>query len=198
MARALSFLLFLVPAVAGAADISSLARCSTAVFADISRTRTWSGKAPACCPQLSVETTASGVVVTAWGVEQGGMGWIEKGFSATMEFRELAGKKELAQATKDVLARARRLERCLESLQEVYDPLECQRKGTREYLSGEETGVEDRETLWLDDDGRACVVHYATGSSSATPTLPPTMDGDPLPPGVNLDIYLRNGGRRGR
>lgn len=193
------FLLFAPVAVQGE-SVTSLARCSTAVFREIGRTGKWSGEAPAGCPpQVAVEREPSGLVVTVWGVEQGRDRWVETAFSAVMDYREVAAKKALALASKDIMKRAGRLERCLESLKMENDPLECRRKGSREYLVGEESGVEDRDSLWLDDGGRGCVVQYAIGDTSATPTPPLSFSGgEPLPPGVNIDIFLKNdrGGRR--
>lgn len=200
MLRLLLFLLLLIPSGARAAGVSSLAACGSAVFAEIGRTGKWSGKPPKGCPsQVSVQEAGSAVAVTVWGVQPGGLGWVETSFTAQVDYAEMADQGRLAAARQDVMARARRMERCLASLTSSHDPGECRLQGSRDYLADEESGVEDRETLWLPDGGRRCVVEYLTGDASATPTPPPSVDqGEPLPPGVVLDIHQKDRSRRRR
>lgn len=185
---------------ASAADITGLAECATKVFTDISRTRQWSGRAPGGCgPGIAVENRADGIFVTAWTNERADNGWVRTAFSAAMGYTEIARKKGLAAANHDILARARRIGRCLDSINRVNDPLECRDRATNSHLVGEESGSESKRFIWLDDNGRHTVAEYSFGSTAATPT-PPTdlFEGQPLPPGMIIDLHLRDDDGRGR
>lgn len=188
--------LMLVGTMAPAADISLLAGCTNKVFDEISRTHKWSGKAPAACPaKIVVEKRADGVLVTAWTIQNAEGGWIRTAFSGAMGYGEIAGKKELAKASRDIMARARRLERCLDSINTANDPLECRDRATRSYSAGEETGVENDRIVWLDDDGRHTVVGYAFGNTESTPSPPADLfNGQQLPPNMIIDLHLHKTG----
>jgi hypothetical protein len=189
-------LLALVPvflsAQAPAADIPLLAGCTTKVFDEIHRTHKWSGKAPAACPAtIVVEKRTDGVLVTAWATRSAEGGWVRTAFSGAMGYGEIASKKELARAGRDIMARARRLERCLDSINTVNDPLECRDRATKSYSAGEESGVENDRIVWLDDDGRHTVVEYAFGNTTATPSPPAELfNGQQQPPGMIIDLHL--------
>lgn len=176
-----------------AQDIPGLAGCTVKVFTEINRTHKWSGKAPAGCPRgIAVEKRPGGVVVAAWVVKNDADGWVMTAFSGAMGYFEIADKKSLAQAKRDIMARAGRLGRCLDSINSVNDPLECRDRATKSYLAGEESGIENRRLVWLDDNGRHSVVEYAFGDTSATPTPPADLfGGEPLPPGMVIDLHLR-------
>jgi hypothetical protein len=176
-----------------AADIPLLAGCTNKVFNEINRTHKWSGKAPAACPAtIVVEKRADGVLVTAWATRSVEGGWVRTAFSGAMGYGELASKKELAKAGRDILARARRLERCLDSINTVNDPLECRDRATKSYEAGEESGVENDRIVWLDDDGRHTVVGYAFGNTTSTPSPPADLfNGQQLPPGMIIDLHLK-------
>jgi hypothetical protein len=182
----------LVGTAAPAADIPLLAGCTTKVFEEIRRTHKWSGKAPAACPAtIVVEKRTDGVLVTAWAIRSVEGGWVRTAFSGAMGYGEIAGKKELARAGRDILARARRLERCLDSINTVNDPLECRDRATKSYAAGEESGVENDRIVWLDDDGRHTVVEYAFGNTTATPSPPADLfNGQQQPPGMIIDLHI--------
>jgi hypothetical protein len=175
-----------------AADVSLLAGCTNKVFDEINRTRKWSGKAPAACPAtIVVEKRTDGVLVTAWATRSAEGGWVRTAFSGAMGYGEIARKKELAKAGRDIMARAKRLERCLESINTANDPLECRDRATKSYSAGEESGVENDRIVWLDDDGRHTVVEYAFGNTDATPSSPADLfNGQQLPPGTIIDLHM--------
>lgn len=161
------------PAPAPAAELTGLAECATRVFKEISRTKKWSGKPPAGCPgKVVVEKRAAGVFVTTWVTETAGEGWVMTSFSTAAGYGELVDKKGLARASRDVMARAARLERCLESLKTVNDPGECRNKATKSYLVGDVTGTEHEQLIWLEDNGRHAVVDYSYGDTTETPQPP--------------------------
>jgi hypothetical protein len=194
--RYTALLLVLAPMLAGtaalAADIPLLAGCTNKVFNEIHRTHKWSGKAPAACPAtIAVEKRADGVLVTAWATRSVEGGWVRTAFSGAMGYGELASKKEVAKAGRDIMARARRLERCLDSINTVNDPLECRDRATKSYVAGEESGVENDRIVWLDDDGRHAVVGYAFGNTTATPSPPADLlNGQQLTPGMIIDLHI--------
>jgi len=192
--------LLLATVSVSAADIAGLAECATKVFTDINRTQKWSGKAPSgCAPGIAVEKRAAGLFVTAWANENVDGGWVRTAFSAGMGYAEIARKKELAAANHDILARARRIGRCLESINSDNDPLECRDRATKSYLVGEESGSESKRIVWLDDNGRHTVAEYSFGNTAATPTPPVDLfNGQQLPPGMIIDLHLRDDGRGGR
>lgn len=175
-----------------AADITLLAGCSNKVFDEIRRTRKWSGKAPAGCgASVIVEKRADGVLITVWTIRRGEGGWVKTAFSGAMGYDEIASKKELAKASRDILARAKRLERCLDSINTVNDPLECRDRATKSYAAGEESGVENDRVVWLDDNGRHTVLEYAFGNTEPTPSPPADLlNGQQLPPGTIIDLHL--------
>jgi hypothetical protein len=183
--------LMLAGAAAPAADIPLLAGCTNKVFNEIHRTHKWSGKAPAACPvTIVVEKRTDGVLVTAWETRNVEGGWVRTAFSGAMGYGELAGKKELAKAGRDIMARAKRLERCLDSINTVNDPLECRDRATKSYSADEESGVENDRIVWLDDDGRHTVVGYAYGNATSTPSPPADLlNGQQLPPGTIIDLH---------
>jgi hypothetical protein len=110
-----------------------------------------------------------------------------------MESGEIVSKKGLAKAIREIMARAGQLERCLKSINSVNDPLGCRDRANKSYLVGEESGTENKRLVWLEDEGRHTVVEYAFGTTSATPTPPVDLFvGEPLPPGVLLDLHLRD------
>jgi len=184
--------LMLVGTGAVAADISVLAGCTTKVFDEIRRTRKWSGKAPPACPaSIVVEKRADGVVVTAWLTRNADGGWVKTAFSSAMGYGEIARKKELAKAGRDIMARSKRLERCLDSINTVNDPLDCRDRATRSYVAGEESGEENDRIVWLDDNGRHAVVAYSFGNTTPTPGPPADlMNGQQLPPGMIIDLRM--------
>ena len=184
--------LMFVGTTARAADITLLAGCTNKVFSEINRTHKWSGKAPATCPKtIVVEKRADGVLVTAWATRRVEGGWVRTAFSGAMGYGELASKKELAKAGRDIMARARRLERCLDSINSVNDPLECRDRATKSYAAGEESGVENDRIVWLDDDGRHTVIGYAYGNTTSTPSPPADLfNGQELPPGMIIDLRI--------
>jgi len=187
-----ALLLMLPAAEAVAADVSLLAGCTTKVFDEIRRTRKWSGKAPPACPaSIAVEKRADGVVATAWVIRNADGGWVKTAFSSAMGYGEIARKKELAKASRDIMARSKRLERCLDSINTVNDPLECRDRATKSYVSGEESGEENDRIVWLDDNGRHTVVEYSFGNTTPTPGPPADlMNGQQLPPGMIIDLRV--------
>jgi hypothetical protein len=89
------------------------------------------------------------------------------------------------------MARAKRLERCLDSINTVNDPLECRDRATKSYSADEESGVENDRIVWLDDDGRHTVVGYAYGNTTSTPSPPADLlNGQQLPPGTIIDLHM--------
>ena len=194
------YMVFLLPALslmlvgtkALAADVSLLAGCTNKVFEEINRTHKWSGKASATCPAtIVVEKRTDGVLVTAWITRSIDDGWVRTAFSGAMGYGEIARKKELAKAGRDIMARARRLERCLDSINTANDPLECRDRATKSYAAGEESGVENNRIIWLDDDGRHSVVEYSFGNTSSTPSPPADLfNGQQLPPGNTIDLNM--------
>lgn len=185
--------LLLTSQLASAADLGPLASCATKVFNEINRTRAWSGKAPAgCAARVAVEKWADGAQVTTWISEGGEGGWRRTTYAVLLDYAEIADAKALQRGNRDVLARAGRLGRCLNSLLTENDPLDCRHKATKDYYVGEKMGTERRWLIWLDDGGRQSVVEYLYGDTVLTPTPPADLfSGEPLPPGTDLHILLR-------
>ncbi|MBC7964127.1 MAG: hypothetical protein H7Y05_14430 [Steroidobacteraceae bacterium] len=177
---------------AQAVEVRPLADCTIKVFRDINRSRAWSGKAPVGCPAgIHVEQRASGIFVTTWNSGNSERGWVRLSFSAALGFSEIADGQSLKKAGHDITTRAARIERCLNSIIRVNDPLECRDHATKSYLVGEETGVEYVRQVWLDDSGRHSVVEYAYGDSSAAVSPPLELfSGAALPPGTKLNIHV--------
>jgi hypothetical protein len=109
-----------------------------------------------------------------------------------MGYAEIADKKRLAAAERDITARAKRLARCLDSINRINDPLECRDRASKSYLAGEESGVETTRLIWLDDNGRHAVIEHAYGDTEATPSPPADLfTGQPLPPGMTIDLHIK-------
>lgn len=174
-------------------DVAGLAGCVTKVFREINHTGKWSGKPPAGCPvKLSVEKRPSGLFVTAWTVEHADAGWVRTAFSGAMDYGEIARKETLNRAGKDMEKRAGRLQRCLKSIVRVNDPLDCRDRATKSYLVDDESGIETKRLVWLDDNGRHTVVEYVVGATTATPTPPVDLfSGQQLPPGTIIDYRVK-------
>ena len=195
--RYFALLLFPLALLAGrpafAVDLGQLASCTTAVFSEIHHTRAWSGKVPSECPAgVRVDKYTDGVLVTAWARSGSPGGEVLTAFSVLMTYPEIAASKALASATRDVAARSRHLEQCLNSILTVNDPLDCRYKATKEYSVGETTGTERRWLVWLDDAGRQGLVEHLAGDIVLTPDPPVDLyQGEPLPPGIDLHLLLR-------
>ena len=177
---------------ARALELLPLADCAVKVFNDIRRDRAWSGKSPdGCRGGIYVEQRASGIFVTAWNGGHSEQGWDRLSFSAAMGFSEIASGKLLKKAGRDIIARAVRIERCLNSIIRVNDPLECRDHAAKSYLAGEEMGVEFVRQIWLDDNGRHSVVEYAYGDRNTVVSPPADLfSGPALSPGVKLNIHI--------
>ena len=175
-----------------ALEVQPLADCAIKVFRDISRNGAWTGKSPVgCLSRINVEQRASGIFVTAWYGGSSAQGWDRLSFSTAMGFSEVAHAATLKKAGEDIRARGARIERCLNSIIQVNDPLECRDRASKSYLSGEEIGFEQVRLIWLDDNGRHSVVEYASGDSSATVSPPADLfSGPALPPGTKLNIHV--------
>ncbi len=186
----LSFSLAAQPAAA--ATVDALSTCTAKVFSEIGRTHKWSGKPPAGCPEgLAVTKHEDGALVTFWTVTRSGDGWVQTSFSAAESYQELAHPTDLSAANKDVLARGRRLSRCLQTQGTTHVPDECRMRGSKETLASEESGVKDVSQITLNDTGRYCAVEYVVGDTIATPSEPADIDtGDALPPGIQIKILL--------
>jgi hypothetical protein len=188
------FTLFLLAArPALAVELGTLVSCATSVFNEIHRTHAWSGKAPADCPaRVMVDKYTDGAVVTVWSWSGPPGAAVRTTYSVLMRYPELADAKALVTANRDVKARGRRLERCLNSLITVNDPLDCRYKATKEYSVGETTGTERRWLIWPDDEGRQSLVEYLISDTVATPDPPVDLySGEQLPPGTDLHLLLR-------
>ncbi len=177
-----------------ASELQPLADCSIKVFRGINQTQEWSGKAPkGCLVGINVEKRPTGIFVTTWKIGSSESGWVRVSFSAAMGFYEVANRKALEKAGRDITARAARIERCLDSIIRVNDPLECRDNATKTYSVGEATGVEYNRSVWLDDNGRHSVAEYAYGDSQASVDPPADLFSEPaLPPGTRLNIYMLN------
>jgi hypothetical protein len=176
-----------------AVDIVSLSDCSIRVYQELRATQTWSGKAPkGCADSVYVEKYLNGIKVTAWTAGQSGENWVRVSFSTVMVYPEMGAKKAFKKARQDITSRATRIERCLNSIISVNDPLECRDKAMKSYLAGEEIGIEYDRQIWLDDDGRYAVVDYSYGNTSKTVSPPADLfSGQALPPGTKLNIFIR-------
>lgn len=179
-----------------ASEVNGLAACTVKIFQEINRTGKWSGKPPAGCPStVAVEKRPDGAYVTVWKVENVTGGWVNTAFSTAEGYWEIAGKKDLAKANRDIISRARRLSRCLDSIVAKNDPLECRQKGVKSYNVGEETGIEMQKTIWLPDNGRYAAVEFSYGDSETEPEEPADfIETSPLPPGMAVIIEPRIGG----
>jgi len=173
-------------------DVRPLADCSIQVFKEINRSHAWSGKVPAgCSSNYYGEKRHGRIFVPAWSSSNSQDGWVRLSFSSAMAFSEVADKKAVAKAGREITARAARLGRCLESILQVNDPLECRDYATKTYAAGEELGVEFNRSIWLDDAGRHSVVEYAYGDTSRVVNPPADLFGGPaLPPGIDLKVHI--------
>jgi hypothetical protein len=181
-----------------ASEVTDLAACNVKIFEEISKTRKWSGKPPAGCPDtIALEKRRDGIFVTSWKAQRVEGGWVSTAFSSAAGFGELASKKDLAAANGDIMSRSGHLGRCLDSILSANDPLDCRQKAVKSYLAGEAMGEENRRTIWLNDNGRHTVVEFAYGNSGAEPTEPADLlETPPLPPGMVIEVYPQKGGRR--
>ena len=187
--------ILIVPGIsipARAVELQPLADCSIRVFREINRSHVWSGKAPkGCLAEIHVEKRETGVFVTTWNSGSSERGWVRASLSTAMGFYEVADRKALEKAGRDITARAARIERCLDSIIRVNDPLECRDYATKTFSAGEEAGVENKRSIWLDDDGRHSVAEYAYGDTGAAVSPPADLfGGAALPPGMKLNIHF--------
>jgi hypothetical protein len=177
---------------AQAVELQPLATCTIKVFKEINRTSAWSGKRPeGCRADIYVEKRANGIFVTAWYRDTSEQGWTKVSLATAMGYLEVADKKYLEKGALDLTARTARIERCLNSIIQINDPLECRDSGTKTYSAGEETGIKYKRLVWLDDDGRHVVAEHAYGNTGTTVSQPADLFKElALPPGVNLDIHV--------
>lgn len=182
--------LILAAQPAAAATVDTLASCTAKVFSVIGRTHKWSRKPPAGCPAgLAVTKHEDGALVTFWTVTRSGDGWVQTSFSAAETYEELAHPNSLSAANRDVLARGRRLSRCLQTQGTTHVPDECRMRGSKETLASEESGVKDISQITLSDMDRYCAVEYVVGDTIATPSEPADMEtGSALPPGIQIKL----------
>jgi len=175
-----------------AAELRSLADCSEKVFREINRTGVWSGKPPeGCLADVYVEKRPNGVFVTTWRHGTSDSGWVRVALSSALGFYEVADRKSLEQGIRDIAGRTARIERCLNSIIQVNDPLECRDSAAKTYSAGEETGFEFKRRVWLDDNGRHVVAEYAYGDTNTTASPPSDLfGGSVLPPGTSLNIHI--------
>ena len=179
-------------ASAQALEIRPLADCALKVFNGISRNHVWSGEKPdGCLAEVHVDKRAEGVFVTVWNSGGSADGWSRLSLSVAMGFSEVADRKSLKAAGRDILARSARVGNCLDSILRVNDPLECRDYATKTYSAGEELGVEHKRSIWLDDGGRHVVVEYAHGDTRASVSAPADLfGGQALLPGAGVDIHV--------
>lgn len=188
------FALTVGPALA--ADVTQLASCTTKVFAEIGRTRKWSGSAQAgCFADVAVYRRGDGLLVSAWIKERRyDAGYELTRFSALESYEEMATPNRLAEANQEILERADRLTVCLEKLGTGQVPDDCQVNGRRAMVAGEETGVQDIRRILLKDGGRFTAVEHVVADTIDTPDQPADIPTDnQIPPGVIIELR-RNGG----
>lgn len=187
-----SVIIFSMDMKAQAMDLRPLADCTVKVFRDINRNHSWSGKTPAgCSANMYVEKRPAGIFVTTWSSSNSQSGWVRLSLSSAMGFSEVADKKLVEKAGRDISARAARIGRCLDSIIRVNDPLECRDYAAKTYSVGEDLGVEFNRSIWLDDNGRHSVVEYAYGDASKADNPPTDLFGGPaLPPGIDLKVHI--------
>lgn len=175
-----------------AMELKSLAACSVKVFTEINRTGAWSGKQPeGCLAKLYVEKRPEGIFVTAWHSAVSEQGWVRIALQSAMDYSEVTRKKAFDKGVRDITARAGSIERCLNSIIQVNDPLECRDSGTKSYSAGEEIGIEYKRRVWLDGTGRTVVAEYAYGDVRTNVSSPADLFGGPaLPPGTSLNIHV--------
>jgi hypothetical protein len=181
-----------LPLPAQAVELRSLADCSVKVFREINRSSAWSGKPPAGCrAEIYVDQRVAGIFVTTWNSGRTADGWERVALSVAMGFPEVAARKSLARAGRDITARTAHLERCLDSILRVNDPLDCRDRAAKTYSAGEETGTEFNREIWLDDNGRHSIVEYSYGDTTRAVNPPADLFAGPaLPPGTKLNIHI--------
>jgi len=181
-------------ASAQAQEIQPLADCALMVFNDINQNHVWTGKRPdGCLAEVHVDKRAEGVFVTVWNSGASAAGWSRLSLSVAMGFFEVADRKSLKAAGRDILARSARIGSCLDSILRANDPLECRDYATKTYSAGEELGVEHKRSIWLDDGGRHVLVEYAHGDTRASVGAPADLfGGQLLPPGAELNLHFRD------
>jgi hypothetical protein len=175
-----------------AIELRPLTDCTIKVFREIRRTSVWTGKQPeGCLADIHVEKRPAGIFVTTWIQGNSEQGWERVSLSSAMGFSEIAEHKAFDRAVHDIAERATRIERCLNSIVKVNDPLECRDKGVKTYSAGDVMGIEHTRQIWLNDNGRHSVVEYAYGDT-ATSAGPPAdlFGGTALPPGTELNIHI--------
>ncbi len=173
-----------------ASDVNELAACTIKIFREINRTHKWSGKSPSGCPStIAVEKRPDGVFVTIWQIEYVNGGWVNTAFSTAEGYWEVAHGKDLARANRDIASRARRLDRCLDSVIARNDPLECGHRWSKSYNVGDTTGSDVEKIIWLKDDGRHAVVEFSYGDSMTEPSEPADIiETSPLPYGMVVNV----------
>lgn len=188
-----SLLLLLTIQPAFANDVTHMADCTIKIFTEINKTRKWSGKPPqGCQAAVAVEKRPDGVFVTAWKIRQEENGWVRTSLTGAMGYAEIARKKDLEKAGRDITKRAVKLESCLDSINTVNDPLNCRDRAVKSYLAGENSGTENQRLIWLDDNGRHVVAEYSSGNTTATPTPPAELfSGERLPTNVIINLDWR-------
>lgn len=181
-----------------AVQLRPLADCSIKVFRGINKSHVWSGKAPeGCSAGIQVEKRPTGIFVTTWNSDRSESGWVRVSFSAAMGFYEVADRKTLEKAGRDITARALRIEQCLDSIIRVNDPLECRDHAVKTYSAGDTMGIEYNRSIWLDDDGRHAVADYSYGDTREAVSPPVELfSGTAVRPGTNLNIHDMNLFRR--
>jgi len=180
------------PALAVPSDLDGLAECVVNVFQEIAKTHAWSGRTKGCTTgRVVVGKRASGAFVTTWKLVESDGNWEKLALSAALGYRELADKKILEKAIRDVKSRTRRIEKCLNSIEERNDPGECRDTAQKVYSVGDVSGVDMERSVWLNDDGRHVVLSLSYGNSAASDTAPADLEQGPgLPPGMHIDLNL--------
>lgn len=186
---------FLSASLLHASEVTVLAACNVKIFEEINRTREWSGEPPAGCPAtVALEKRQEGIFVTSWKTEKVEGGWISTAFSTAVGYGEIADRKDLATANRDIMSRAKRLDKCLDSILSANDPLECRQMAVKSYEAGDAIGEENRRTIWLDDNGRHAVVEFSHGNSEMEKTEPADLlETPPLPDGMIIEVYPQKG-----
>lgn len=181
------------PAMASPSDLDGLAECVVNVFQEIAKTHAWSGRTKGCTiGRVVVEKRGAGVFVATWRLVKDEGNWEKLALSSALGYRELADKKILKKAIKDVKNRTKRIEKCLDSIEERNDPGECRDSAQKVYSVGEVSGVDMERTVWLNDDGRHVVLSLSYGNSAVSDTVPADLEKGPdLPPGMHIDLHLR-------
>jgi hypothetical protein len=174
-------------------EVLPLADCSIKVFKEINTTHKWSGKSPdGCFAHVYVEKRDNSIFITTWRNSSTENGWTMTSLSTAMGYYEVADRKELKKAARDISSRAARIERCLNSIILKNDPLECRDYGTKTFSAGEDLGTEYKRKIWLDDDKRHSIIEYDYGNTrkASNPEPADLFGGPAFPPGMNIDIHV--------